>query len=197
MKYLDGSIKDYLNDLAAKKPAPGGGSAAALNAAIAAALVSMVCNFTVGKDKYKAHEEKVRAILKQSETIRKELERLVDADVDAYNKVAKAGKAVNDKILKEAEAVPEQVCKLCADGMNLCAELVDIGNKNLISDVGVAAIMFLAAFEAADLNVKINLKFIKDREFSAIISSNLETAHRQLIVSNQRIGSAVNKIISG
>lgn len=195
--YINESLKTYLNDLAAKKPAPGGGSAAALNAALAAALVSMVCNFTIGKEKYKEHEAKVKAILQKSETIRQELGRLVDADVDAYNKVASAGKEINDTILKTAESVPEQVCKLCFDGIKLCDGLVDIGNKNLISDVGVACVFFLSAFEAADLNVKINLKFIKDKEFSAIISSNLETAHRQLIVLNQRIGAKVRKIISG
>lgn len=195
--YLNQSIKTYIDDLASKKPAPGGGSAAALNAALAAALVSMVCNFTIGKEKYKEHEEKVRAILQKSETIRKELGRLIDADVDAYNKVAAAGKDITDEILKEAESVPEQVCKLCSDGMKLCESLVDIGNKNLISDVGVASIMFLSAFQSADFNVKINLKFIKDKEFSAIISSNLETAHRQLVAANKRIGDRVGKIIRG
>lgn len=194
--YINQSLKVYLDDLAAKKPAPGGGSAAAASAALAAALVSMVCNFTVGKDRYKKHEAKIKEILQKSEAIRSELERLVDADVEVYNKVAEAGKEVDDKILKEAESVPEQVCKLCHDGIKLCEALVDIGNKNLISDVGVASILFLSAFEAADLNVKINLKFIKDKEFSAIISSNLETAHREIIVLNQRIGAKVRKIIS-
>lgn len=195
--YINQSIKTYLDDLASRKPAPGGGSAAALNAALAAALVSMTCNFTLGKEKYKTHEEKIKSILDESEALRVDLEALIDKDVESYGKLVQAGKNLDDTILKQTESVPEQVCKDCLDGIKLCAPLVDIGNRNLISDVGVAAQFFLSAFLAAKLNVEINLKFIKDKKFSAIISSNLISAEKQLKNLNQKIGVKVGKVIRG
>ncbi|MFZ5801154.1 MAG: cyclodeaminase/cyclohydrolase family protein [Candidatus Omnitrophota bacterium] len=195
--YLTQPLKTYLDDLAARKSTPGGGSAAALAGASAAALVSMVCNFTLGKEKYQAHEAEIKSILAQSEAMRAELERLIDKDVEAYNQIAQAGREVNDTILKQAESIPEQVCKHCLDGSKLCAALVDIGNRNLISDVGVAAEFFLSAFLAARLNVEINLKFIKDKKFSAIISSHLKSAEKQIQTLNQKIGVKVGKAIRG
>ncbi|MBM3248132.1 MAG: cyclodeaminase/cyclohydrolase family protein, partial [Candidatus Omnitrophica bacterium] len=118
--YRNHSIKKYLDDLAAKKPAPGGGSAAALAAALGAALLSMVANFTVGKDKYKQFEQEIKGTLKKSEKIRKNLLELVDLDVITYNKVAKNKKkslALYQKSLKEAANVPLKITKNSIDAL--------------------------------------------------------------------------------
>jgi formiminotetrahydrofolate cyclodeaminase len=90
--YCNKSLKTYLDDLAAKKPAPGGGSAAALVGALGCALLSMVCNFTIGKDKYKDIEREIRKILSQTERLRKRFLSLVDLDVEAYAQVLKSHK---------------------------------------------------------------------------------------------------------
>jgi len=85
--YKDQSIQKYLDDLAAKLPAPGGGSAAALAAAMGAALISMVVNFSLGKPKYAKYEKELKSILDKSEGLRREFLNLVDLDVRAYHKV--------------------------------------------------------------------------------------------------------------
>lgn len=117
--YLEGKFKEYLDDLAAKKPAPGGGSAAAAVGALGVSLLSMVANFTVGKEKYKEVQPEIQEILSSSEKLRAELQKLVDEDIAAYQEVSAAYKmpkeAEQDKktrteaiqtALKDAMAVP-------------------------------------------------------------------------------------------
>jgi len=128
--YKNRAIKVYLNDLAARLPAPGGGSACALNAAMAAALLSMVINFTLGKPKYAQHEKELKDILRKSESLRAEFLNLVDLDVTAYK----------SKNLRDALNIPFMVARLSFEGIKLCPALVKKGNLNLISDVAVAAI---------------------------------------------------------
>jgi len=154
--YKDGSIKQYLDDLAAKLPAPGGGSAAALNAALGISLVSMVVNFTLGKTKYAQYEEELRTILGNAEKLRNEFLNLVDLDVLAYQ----------SKDIRQALDVPLNVCRLCFEAIKLCPPLIKKGNINLISDVAVAAILLESAFVSANFNVEINLKYLKDEKFS-------------------------------
>ena len=94
MKYKDESLKKYLDDLAARLPAPGGGSAAAFNAAIGAALISMVVNFTLGKPRYAEYENELKKMLEKSERLREEFLNLADLDVTAYkSKNIKIGRA--------------------------------------------------------------------------------------------------------
>jgi len=92
--YKDESLEKYLDDLAAKLPAPGGGSAAAMTAAMGVSLISMVVNFTLGKPKYAQYEAELKRILENSEVLRKEFLNLVDLDVAAYkSKNVKIGRA--------------------------------------------------------------------------------------------------------
>lgn len=166
--YVNKTLDEYLSDLAARKPAPGGGSAAALSAAIGSALMSMVANYTVGNPRYKNVEGKVSAILEKSEKFRAELEALIDKDVEAYNKLSKgmkeAGKdpARLDRLYREAVMPPFEICKIAAECLKICNELADCGNKNLITDTAIAAILLEGAFFSAKFNVYINLKYMSD-----------------------------------
>jgi formiminotetrahydrofolate cyclodeaminase len=179
MSYLDGSLKAYSEALASGAPAPGGGSAAALVGALGAALNSMVANFTVGREKFAAVEADVRRLLAESERLRGELERLTQADTEAYGRVAAAQKLPREseeqkaarreavqEALKAAAEVPRAAVKAAHGVLEVAAELVDIGNPNLITDVGVAAKFGAAALECAALNVEINLAFIKDEAYN-------------------------------
>jgi formiminotetrahydrofolate cyclodeaminase len=170
---------EYLERLAAKLPAPGGGSAAALVGALAAALESMVANFTVGKEAYREVEPEVRGMLEQSEALRGELTKLVQADMDVYSKVSSAyglpresaeQKAARTEAiqaaLKVAAQVPYKVVVACDKVLSMCPELAAKGSANLISDVGVAAVFAEAALQAAYLNVEINLAGIKDEGYN-------------------------------
>jgi len=167
------SLNNYLNKLASKSPTPGGGSAAALLGALAAGLVSMVANFTLGKPKYKKVEKSVGRILERAERLRERLSQLTEEDCLAYRKISDAyrlpkGKErskVMQKALCQASKVPFEVAKFSFKLLKLNQDLVKKGNRNLISDVGVSVIFALAALKTTALNVEINLIGIKDREF--------------------------------
>jgi formiminotetrahydrofolate cyclodeaminase len=180
MDYLSSPLKAYTDALASGEPTPGGGSAAALVGALGAALNSMVANFTVGREKYAAVEAEVRALLAESEQLRAELERLTQADTEAYGQVAaaqrmprsteeeKAARAqAVQKALQAAAEVPRAAALACHRVLKVAEALVDKGNPNLITDVGVAARFAAAALECAVLNLEINLVYIKDQEYVA------------------------------
>ena len=121
--YNEKPLRDYLNDLAARRPAPGGGSAAALSAATGVSLMSMVANYTAGNPKYKENEEKIADILKKSEKYRAQLQALVDKDVEAYEKLSACMKKIAkdspelDKLYKEAMKPPFEICKITAEAL--------------------------------------------------------------------------------
>jgi formiminotetrahydrofolate cyclodeaminase len=178
MGYLEESLKTYTEALASGAPAPGGGSAAALVGALGAALNSMVANFTVGREKFADVEEEVRLLLSRSEGLRQVLERLTQADTEAYGQVAAAQKmpreseeekaartAAMQEALKVAAEVPRAATRAAHGVLEVAKELVEKGNPNLITDVGVAAKFAVAAMECAALNVEINLAYIKDESY--------------------------------
>ena len=153
MKYTHGTIKGYLKDLGAKLPAPGGGSVAALSAAMAAGLISMVCQFTLGKEKYKKSQSRIKEILSRSQQLQKRLGELVDEDVKAYR----------SKNLEKAIKVPVEICFLSYDLMMLAEEVIDRGNRNLVSDAGLAALLSEASFISGLFYIKVNLKYLKTK----------------------------------
>ncbi len=178
MGYLAEPLRRYTDALASGQPAPGGGSAAALVGALGAALNSMVANFTVGREKFAAVEEEVRRQLSRSEELRGALQRLTQADTEAYGQVAAAQKMPRDsdeqkaarkaamqRALKAAAEVPREAVKAAHGVVEIAADLGDKGNPNLITDVGVAAKFAVAAMECAALNVEINLAYIKDESY--------------------------------
>jgi formiminotetrahydrofolate cyclodeaminase len=180
MSYIDSAIHVYLDDLASNKPAPGGGSAAALAGALGAALGSMVANFTVGKEKFAAVEAQAKGALEECERLRAALTDLVQADVNAYGKYAAATglpkttdeekahrTATIQQAMKDAAAVPMEVCRKCHDILKVSRQLLEIGNPNLVSDVGCAAEFALAGINAALLNVEVNHAFIKDDAYTS------------------------------
>ena len=176
--YRNERIGKYVDDLAAKLPAPGGGSVVALVGALGVGLLSMVSNFTLGKEKYRQSEEEIKKILNRSEDLRERLTELVDEDIRVYGKVSSAYKLPRatdkekevrsraiEKACKDALTVPMEVARSCCEGLELARRLVEIGNVRLVSDVGVAAGLLEAALKGAEFNVKINLKVIEDKNF--------------------------------
>ncbi len=146
--YINQPIKKYLNDLAARTPAPGGGSAAAMASAMAASLVIMGCRFTLGKEKYRNSFGRAKQILARSLSMQKKLSALMDQDVAAYRR----------KDLRNAIRVPAEVCVLSCDLMAMADELLECGNKNLSTDTGLAVLLaeagFLSAFSYVALNIR-------------------------------------------
>jgi len=166
--YINESLKKYIDDLAAKLPAPGGGSAAALSGALGIALLEMVCNFTIGKEKYKAVEQDVHAHLDSLKKIREEFSALIDGDVSTYTSICNAYKSKDkkliDKALKDGYDISLKMCKLSKDAIEIAKDLSKKGNPNLITDVGCATELLDAAFNSGIINAKINLKGIEDKD---------------------------------
>jgi formiminotetrahydrofolate cyclodeaminase len=187
MSYKDTTLKQYLDDLAARLPAPGGGSAAALTAAMGASLISMVVHFTLGKPKYAKHEKELKQILSKSERLREEFLNLVDLDVTAYK----------SKNMRDCLDVPFMVCRLCFEGIRLCPALINKGNVNLITDVAVAAALLESAFTSAYFNVEINLKSLADKRLTKSVRKEL--SQKEKLVKRIRIKTEekVGEIIRG
>ena len=173
-------IGSFLDELAAGKSTPGGGAAAALTGSQAAALLSMVLNFTVGRKKYAGVEEKMWGYLQCTEAIRAELLGLADEDSAAFGAVAacyalprstdeeKAARNVAmQTALKGAAEVPLAIAALCADILKLTQPIAEKGNANVVSDAATAAHLAYAALHSALVNVNVNLKFLKDSAYVA------------------------------
>jgi formiminotetrahydrofolate cyclodeaminase len=174
----DLSIADFLDRLAAGEPAPGGGSAAALAGALAAALTSMVCCFTIGKEEFAAVEAETKKILDEAEAARAALEFGVESDAAAFGVLAGAYRLPRDTEAKRqarreairaasigAARAPLEVVRLVARVLDLCDRLAEIGNPRVLSDVAVAACMARAALHSAACNVEVNLPQLRGDPF--------------------------------
>lgn len=173
--YSEQRIIDFLDTLASAEPTPGGGSAAALGGALAAALVSMVCNLTLGKKGYEAVQGEMEAIRTRSEALRGKLARLLEADTQAYQQVMaayrlprrtaeekEAREATLQAALVEATEVPLAIAEACAEVMELALPAAQKGNRWAASDAGVAVLLAEAALHGALLNVRTNLASLRD-----------------------------------
>ena len=176
---LDLAVHDFSAQLAAKQPTPGGGSAAALVGALGAGLVSMVCRYTVGRERFADVEEAAQRVLVRAEELRVELERAVEADVAAYGSYSRAQSmpretdaeqgarnAALQTALRESTSVPLGVAERCTELLELAVEAAEIGNPFLISDAAVGAELAAAARASAELNVRLNVGGLEDEAFA-------------------------------
>jgi formiminotetrahydrofolate cyclodeaminase len=197
-RLTESTVREYTAQLAFGEPTPGGGSAAALVGALAAALGEMVGNFTVGKEKFAAVEEEVQAILAALTTQREKLLDLTDEDAAAYAGVGAAyalPKATDEEksartaaiqeALRAAAQVPLAVCDGCLAVMGTLEDLRVKGNPNLLSDVAVAADLCCAAMRCACLNVDVNLACLRDEAYVAETRAALDE-RRECLESTSR-----------
>jgi methenyltetrahydrofolate cyclohydrolase len=187
IKYRTQSLTKYLNDLSARLPAPGGGSAAALNAAMAVSLISMVVNFTLGKPKYAVFQTQLKDILAKSNEFRTDFLNLVDLDVLAYL----------SKDLRKALDVSLTLARKSYQAAKLCPPLIRKGNLNLISDVGAAAVLLESAFTCACFNAKINLKSLGDKKLAQRLEKELDQLKKNILKIRKNTEAGVGKVIRG
>lgn len=172
------TVEGFINETASSSPAPGGGSIAALNAASSAALITMVANLTLGKEKYAAVEEDMKEVAAKAGALKDDFLALIDEDSNAFNKIMAAFKLPKDtdeakkarsaaiqEATKGAALVPFKVGQKANELFALAEEVITRGNQNAITDGAVAAMNARAAVRGAFLNVKINLGSIKDGLF--------------------------------
>ncbi|MEJ2098646.1 MAG: cyclodeaminase/cyclohydrolase family protein [Desulfobacterales bacterium] len=198
-------LTKFLEKIAAGTATPGGGSVAALNAALAASLTEMVANLTVGKKGYEASEKDMRKIAARVSGLRKKLAKDIDHDAAAYNTVLKAFKMAKttekDKDrrskaiqagFKNAALVPLGVARDALEIMELTSKVVRKGNKNAGIDGAVAALTARAAVMGALYNVKTNLNFINDHKFVKEITQETQKIERQAVKKEREILSHVD-----
>jgi len=208
--YLYGTVQTYLSAASRGTPTPGGGSVAALAGALGAAMAAMAANFTVGRKKFAAVEGEAREALAACVKTRDELLRLMDEDTRAYAEVSRAygmpketpeekraRSAAIQAALGAAMAAPLEVVRLCRGVMGPVARLGEIANPNLISDVGVAAILAEAALRAAKLNVEINLKELKDAARAASVRAEIAAAAQETTAAAAAVLERVNRAVGG
>ena len=175
----DLSLVDYLAKTASGDPVPGGGSSAALNAALAAALIEMVAQLTIGRKNFESVDAELRAVAENASTLRHKLIADIDHDSDSYAQVLKAFKmpkgtevektgrtrAVQDAF-KQAALVPLGVARAAVSLMDLGRTVISKGNPNAASDGAAGVLAARMAARAAVYNVRINLGSIKDEAFT-------------------------------
>ncbi len=206
--YIDEPLKKYLDEAASGASTPGGGSVAALAGALGAALTSMVCNFTVGKKKYKDVEAEVSQILEEAENLRSRLLDLMVEDIQVYGQVSAAYGMPRDtaeekaarteaiqNALKAAMGAPLEAAICCHKLLKLNEPLLEKGNQNLISDVGVAILLAESAMRSAIMNVEINLSYIKDEDLCQKTREKLRPLMTEATELRIKIYEAVNEAI--
>jgi len=202
------TVENFSMELASDSPAPGGGSVSALAGSLAAALVAMVGNLTVGKEKFRQYEAEVQKALEDAEGLREKLLELVDEDTEAFNKVMVAFKLPKETEMERqkrssaiqqafigAAQLPLQVVNNCLRIMQTSEVIIDWGNPNAVSDAGVSVLMAAAGARGAAMNVRINLGSIKDEEQKKKLNTELQEMMDRLRHLEKRLLNKVNEKI--
>ena len=190
----DNKITEYLDKAAAGTAVPGGGSVAALNAALAAGLTEMVANLTIGKKGYEEVEADMKTIAEKASRLRTKLTAAIDRDADAYTEVMaayKLSKTTDEETavriqkiqaaIQHAALVPLEVARDALAVIELAGQAIRKGNKNAASDGAVAAMNARTGALAAIYNVKINLSSIKDDRFAEKLGREVKELESQVV----------------
>ncbi len=197
-------ISDFLDKTASGSPVPGGGSAAALSASVAAGLIEMVANVSMGKTAGSEIEDTLKGIGKDAHNFRNRLMADIDRDANAYQQVLEAyrlpkcrgdEKSERDNAiqgaLKHAALIPLGVAETAFRLMGLAETVALKGNKNARSDAAVAIMMARTAVLSALCNVKINLTSVKDEQFVKKVYEQIESLEAEAVNKEQEILSKI------
>ena len=181
------TVRQFVDELSTDSPAPGGGSAAALSGSIAAGLVAMVANLTVGKKGYESVFDEMKNISVSAQKLKDELLLLVDEDTNAFNKLMeairlpkKSEEEINkrNKLIEEttlyASEVPLRTMEKSFEVLSLAKIVSEKGNKNSNSDAGVAILLSRSAIKGGAMNVEINLKELQESEQKKSIQNKMK-----------------------
>jgi len=177
----------FLDELAAPMPTPGGGSAAAYVAAMAAALVAMVAGLSIGKKKYAAVETEMQVVRTLAEGLRADLTQAVDDDAAAFEALMAAHRLPKEtpeqqsqraasiqRAALDAASVPLKVADYSVKVMELAVKCLQHGNVNARSDALVALTLAHAALAAAAYNVRVNLQSLDDLALAESMLAELQ-----------------------
>lgn len=186
------AIEVFLDGLASESPTPGGGAVAAIAGATGSALISMVCNLTIGKAGYEEVQERMRGILAAAEHARGAFLEFADVDATAFDGVmaafkmpkgTDAEKAARSRAIQrgyeEATSPPLEIARLAAAQMELARETTELGNANAASDGACAAQSLSAAVWSATYNVEINASALKDAVKAQVLRDEVSALRAQ------------------
>jgi len=203
-------VARFIDEVSSESPAPGGGSVAAVSGGLGAALASMVANLTVGKRGYETAWEELAGLAERAQALKAQLVGLIDADTQAFNEVLDATRlpratpaqqaeraAALERANQEAARVPLFTARISCDALELAERVAAIGNRNSVTDAGVAALAARAGVEGAALNVLTNLAGIVDEAFrtsardevARLVTRAREVEHRTLQAITAQLGS--------
>lgn len=207
---MQNSCQDFLTKLASKQAVPGGGGAAALAGSLGAALASMVCNLTIGKKKYQDVQEDIALLLTQTEALRSKLAFLAEEDARVFEDFMQVYKLPNEtdeqKKLRAdlfsaraiaAADVPWQIAELCREVLKLCVQIAQIGNKQVISDAAVAALLARAALRSACYNVLVNMPNITDAEYVKKHTVAIDNIKQDAFLLEEQVLEYTEKVLLG
>lgn len=209
-RLLDTSLGSFLDELASGAPTPGGGSVAALSGAMAAGLIVMVCDLTIGKPQYAEFEAEATNLRARAEALRRELQDLAQTDVEVFGRLsaayklprttqadAAARRAAIQQVTRQASEAPLRAARATIALLPLCTPLARHGNRNAVSDIGVAALLIRAAAPAALLNVEINLGALEDQLFVRQARAQIEDLTIGLGEETEGVLALVRERIAG
>ncbi|MCQ2508926.1 MAG: cyclodeaminase/cyclohydrolase family protein [Lachnospiraceae bacterium] len=178
---------EFVEVLASKAPVPGGGGASALVGALGAALSNMVGSLTVGKKKYAPVEAEIKDLMEKTTKLQNELLALIEKDAEVFEPLSKAyglpsgtdeEKAEKAKVmeacLKEGASAPMDIMRKICEVIKMIGVFAEKGSVLAVSDAGVSAAFCAAALKGASLNVYINTKSMKDREYAAQLNAEVD-----------------------
>jgi methenyltetrahydrofolate cyclohydrolase len=199
-------VQTFLDELASGAPTPGGGSAAAIMGAMGAALISMVCNVTLGKKGHETVGPEMQSVRDASERLRARLTAMVADDVAAFDglmaayrlpKASDAEKAQRTEAiqinLRAATETPLACARACAEVIALSRRAGEKGFAGVVSDAGVGVLAANSALRSAALNVYINAPSLKDRDYAHAAITEIE----KLLSECARESEAVFQLVRG
>ena len=206
MKLAELKTAEFVDLLASDAPAPGGGSAAALEGALGAALTAMVCGLTVGKKKYAEFQELAEEAQKKATDLKARFVDVMDRDTEAFNVVSAAfgmPKATDEEKAARSAAIQEglkgctktpfEMMELAVETLELTASILGKSNDSAASDLGVSALSLRSAIQGAWLNVLINIGSLKNKELAEDYRAKGETLLAKALPLADEIYSTVVK----
>ena len=208
---LQTSLENYLNDLSSSSPTPGGGNVSALCGVLAASLGQMVCSLTIGKKKYLQVENEIKTVSGNLKVLSNEFLNLAERDNKAFEKVMQSFKLPKDTdeqksersaaveaATMEAAIVPAEVIIKCLQLIPFLEIVAEKGNRNSLSDAGVAISLTAAAAEGAFLNVAINCSGLPNKATADEFMKKSEITYLEVKEkSKSLIESLIESLIKG
>jgi formiminotetrahydrofolate cyclodeaminase len=208
MKLAEMRVDQFSETLASDAPAPGGGSAAALEAALGAGLVAMVCRLTQEKAQFARYRAELLAVQTRAEALRYALLDVMDRDTEAFLQVSRAfpmpksteeekaaRSAAIQKGLELCTQTPLEIMKLAAEALDLAASLLGRFNENAASDLGVAVLSLQAGLRGAWLNVCINIGSLRDKALAQHCREEGEALLAHALPLAERVSTQVEDVI--